>query len=357
MLHELRAFLPMAEKVKARNPTLSILNYIAVRDRQMMITGLENWLVIPVEDDRDYTLPIDIIKQVLKSRPSELKIDIQSENHLEIHYGNNTVGCQYLDSQEYPSLPNEEFNKIGFWTGEMILQMVKQLKHASTDELKPALNGVWVKQDKGTIQSCTTDGHTLEYIPNLDPDQKGEIDSDFEGILSLKCLQILTKLRTERIHVAAGENYIQFCLPHYMVLYSRLIDENFPDFMSILKQETPHEVVVEKKTVLKAVEASIPFANKDTYLSQLMLRNGTISLSARDHERGLTFATEIKHSGHCRDEYAVGFNLKLMQKTLESIADDDIIWRYRDNHSANLFVAQNDNRKTNLLMPVRLEED
>jgi len=357
MLKELKAFLPIAEKVRARNPTLTILNYIAIRDGQMILTDLENRLVIPVEDDREYTLPIDVIKQIMKSRPSELKIDIQSENHLEINYDKNTVGCQYLDAEEYPSLPKEEFANIGFWTGEMILKMHKQLKHASTDELKPALQGVWVKQEKGTIQSCTTDGHTLEYIPNLDSDEKGEITRDFEGIIPPKCLQILTKLRIERMHVAIGENYIQFCLPHYMVLYSRLIDENFPDFLSILNQENPHELVVDKKTILRAVEAATPFANKETCLSQLMLRNGSISLSARDYDRGLTFATEIKHSGHTGDEYAVGFNLKLLQKTLESVPVDNILWKYRDNHSANLFVAQNDNSKTNLLMPVRLEED
>jgi len=357
MLKELKAFLPVAEKVRARNPTLTILNYIAVRDGQMMITDLENWLTIPVEDEREFTLPIDIIKQVLKSRPSELKIDIQSENHLEIHYDQNTVGCQYLDAEEYPSLPKEEFKKIGFWTGEMILQMHKQLKHASTDELKPALMGVWVKQEKGTIQSCTTDGHTLEYIPNLDPDDKGETTKNFEGIIPPKCLQILTKLRTERMHVATGENYIQFCLPHYMVLYSRLIDENYPDFLSILKQETPHELAVEKKAILKAVEAAIPFANKETCLTQLMLQNGTIGLSTRDHERDLSFVTEIGHQGHSKSDFEVGFNLKLLQKTLDSVPTDNVLWKYRDNRSANLFIAKDDSRKTNLLMPVRLEED
>jgi len=357
MLKELKAFLPVAEKVRARNSTLTILNYIAVRDGQMLITDLENWLTIPVEDDREYTLPIDVIKQIMKSRPSELKIEIQSENHLEIHYDQNTVSCQSLDVAEFPSLPNETFFQIGFWTGDMILQMHQQLKHTSTDELKPALNGVWVKQTKDSVQSCTTDGHTLEYIPNLDPDQKGEVTQNFEGIISPKCLQILTKLRIERMHVAVGENYIQFCLPHYMVLYSRLIDENFPDFLSILSQENPNEVGVDKKAVLKAIEAAIPFANKDTHLSHLRLRNGTIGLFTRDHERDLTFATEIQHQGHSKEEFEIGFNLKLLQKTLESIAADELLWKYRDNRSANLFIAKDDSHKTNLLMPVRLEEE
>lgn len=239
----------------------------------------------------------------------------------------------------------------------MILQMNKQLKHASTEELKPALMGVFVKQEKGTVQSCATDGHTLEYIPNLDPDEKDETTKNFEGIIPPKCLQILTKLRTERMHVAIGENYIQFCLPHYIVLYSRLIDENFPDFLSILSQENPNEVGVDKKAILKAIEAAIPFANKDTCLTQLMLQNGTIRLSTRDHERDLSFVTEIEHQGHSKSDFEVGFNLKLLQKTLDSVPTDNVLWKYRDNRSANLFIAKDDSRKTNLLMPVRLEED
>lgn len=357
MLHALRAFLPMAEKVKVRNPTLPVLNYIAVRDGQMIITGLDNWLTIPVEDEREYTLPFDLIKQVLKSRPARLTLDVQKDNHLEIQYDQNTVGCQYLDAAEYPSVPNEEFKKTGFWTGAMILQLHQQLRHAATDELKPALQGVWVKQEKAHIQSCTTDGHTLEYIRDLDPDRKGEISGDFEGILPPQCLQILTRFRIDRTHVAAGENYIQFCLPHYMVLYSRLIDENYPDFLSILKQETPNAVSVAKKSILKALEAAIPCANKETCLSRLRLQNGSIALFTRDHERNLTFKTAIAHKGHTRAAMEIGFNLKLLLKILKSIPGEDIIWKYRDNHSANLFMAKDDDRQTNLLMPVRLEED
>ena len=357
MLKELRAFMPIAEKVRARNPTLSILNYIAIRDGQMLMTDLENWLVIPVEDEREYTMPFDIIKQVMKSRPSELKIDIQSENHLEIHYGNNTVGCQCMNIEEYPSLPKGEFKQIGTWTAYMIWQMHQQLKHASSDELKPALRGVWIKQEKGNIQSCTTDGHTLEYISDLDPDQKAEVESDFEGIISPKCLQILRKFRTDKIRVATRENFIQFYLSNYITLTSRLIDESYPDFKSILKQETPYELTVDKNTVLEAIEASIPFANKDTCLSRLTLQNGTIGLFARDYERDLSFSTKIGHIGHIKEPMEVGFNLKLFQKIINSIPADEILWKYHNNHSANLFTDKNDNHKTNLLMPVRLEED
>ena len=357
MLNELRRFLPLAEKLRARNPTLSILNYMAVRDGRLMITDLENWLAIPVEDEREYTLPIDVVKQVLKSRPGEIEIDVQADQHLEIHYGHHTLGCQYLDAAEYPAWPNALLAKLGSWTGAMILQLHRQLNHASADELKPALQGVWVKQQPGRLQSCATDGHTLEYIENLDPGQTGEITRDFEGILPPKCLQILTKFPIERTHVAAGAHFIQFYLPHYLVLLSRLVDETFPDFQSILRSDNPNELTLLKGDLQRAILAALPFAQKESHVASLAVRNGTIQLAVQDHERQFSFATAIVHRGHSGTDYDVGFNLQLLQKTLAGLAGDEILWKYRDGHSANLFIGQPDNGKSNLLMPVRLEEE
>ena len=45
MLHELRAFLPMAEKVKARNPTLTILNYLCIENSSIRLTDLASCLM------------------------------------------------------------------------------------------------------------------------------------------------------------------------------------------------------------------------------------------------------------------------------------------------------------------------
>ncbi|MBW2108636.1 MAG: hypothetical protein JRI36_08240 [Deltaproteobacteria bacterium] len=358
MLKELKVFLPLAEELKAHKPSLEILNHMAVKDGQLLFTDLENWLSIPVADERNYTLPIELIKEILKSRPAELSITIRKGNQLELRYGRNTVVCHFMDAADYtPPLPKERQRRIGVWTGAMIRRMRKQLRHASRDELKPALQGLWVRQSGARVSSCATDGHSLEYMHSLDPAQEGEISADFEGILPPKCLKILSKLRLARATVVAGPEYIQFRLPHYVQLSSRLIHESYPDFETILNGPMPHELALPKAALAQAVAASLPFANKATRLARLKLQNGTIRLLTRDPERELAFGTEIEHAGHAAKALEIGFNLKLLEKTLASLPGEQILWKYRDEHSAQLFCARDEPGQTNLLMPVRLEED
>ncbi|MFH2040807.1 MAG: hypothetical protein ABIJ65_15360, partial [Chloroflexota bacterium] len=166
MLHELRAFLPMAEKVKARNPTLTILNYLCVENGSMRLTDLETTIIIPVDDERSYTLPIAIMKQIFKQRPSSLDIQPMEDNKMKVLFDGHSVTFPVMDIAEYPSVPKETFKKVAIWPKEIFLQLFKQLDFVSEDELKPALMGVWVKQDQ-TMTSCATDGHLMEFAENL----------------------------------------------------------------------------------------------------------------------------------------------------------------------------------------------
>ncbi len=142
-----------------------------------------------------------------------------------------------------------------------------------------------------------------------------------------------------------------------MQLSSRLIHESYPDFETILNGPMPHERALPKAALAQAVAASLPFANKATRLARLKLQNGTIRLLTRDPERELAFGTEIEHAGHAAKALEIGFNLKLLEKTLASLPGEQILWKYRDEHSAQLFCARDEPGQTNLLMPVRLEED
>jgi len=61
MLKELKTFLPLTDKIKTRN-SLPILNYICIKDGLMRYTDLENTVTMPVDDDRTYLLPLDVMK-------------------------------------------------------------------------------------------------------------------------------------------------------------------------------------------------------------------------------------------------------------------------------------------------------
>lgn len=73
MLQKLIRFLPIAEKVINRKTTLPILSHICVKDGYVSATDLENTVRMKIDDFRTYTIPLNILKTVLKAKPKYLR--------------------------------------------------------------------------------------------------------------------------------------------------------------------------------------------------------------------------------------------------------------------------------------------
>lgn len=355
MLHELQAFLPMVEKVKARNPTIPILNYLCIQDETMRISDIETTVVIPVNDKRSYTLPVNILKQILKQKPQKILISILEDNKIEIMYDMNSVVFETKDPEDYPGIPNEKFKKVGIWTREIFLQLYKQLEFVSNDELKPALNGVWVNQND-TIKTCATDGHTLEFIENLDKENEHcKITGKFTGIIPAKVIRIMAKFFRCNVSVFRSEHFIKFELPNKINVFSRLIDEQYPDIEDILKIENSNEVSIKRENLLKAISASRPFTNSDSKLGVLSIQDGTIAVNTQDFEKKIEFETHISTIERKGKELRIGFNMDLLEKVIKDINGDEISWHYESPISASIFRSLQESNKTHVLMPIRLE--
>ena len=353
MLHELRAFLPMAEKVKARNPTMPILNHLCIENGAMRITDLETTVIIPVDDQRSYTLPINIIKQILKQRPTVLEITPLEDNKMNVQFDGSSVVFPVLDVEEYPSVPKVKFKKIGIWTKEIFMQLYKQLDFVSNDELKPALAGVWVNQN-GKINSCATDGHCMEFVKNLHETEHCQMINPFTGILTARVVGIMARFFRSNITVYSSENYIRFELPNKIEVYSRLIDEQYPEVETILNQQKSNTVKIDKSQLLKAINTCLPFTNSGTRLGILKVMNGSIAITTRDAENSIEFSTNVPTLERKGNEITVGFNMAYLNKIIKSV-NGDIVWLYENQISASLFRSGQPDHNTHLLMPVRLE--
>jgi len=261
-----------------------------------------------------------------------------------------------MDIEEYPSVPNGNYTKIGVWPKEIFLQLFRQLDFVSNDELKPALNGIWIKQDD-TLVSCATDGHYMEFAENLQDIENYKMTGNFEGILPAKVIGIMAKFFRSNVTVSCSENYICFELPNKIQVYSRLVDEQYPDIDAILKQPKSNTITLDKKELLKAINSCLPFTNSETKLGVLSVKNGSIDISAKDVEKAIDFNTNVPTLNRKGSEIEIGFNIAFLNKVIKSVAGNEIIWLYEDIVSASLFRSAEPDHKTNLLMPVRLEEN
>lgn len=360
MLSTLRTFLPMARKVHNKRTKLPVLHHCLVNSGFICMTDLETTVRMPIDDIRAYTLPVQVLYQVLKTKPETFEVHLSDETlgQLQIVYDGNTLTCPTIDPDEYPGLEQVPYQDMGKWLPETFQVMKAQTQYASTDDLKPALNGVWIQQN-GQLETCSTDGHMLKYYPQLQADELTENGKDYTGILPTKAVKILARFAKGPVKVQGSEEFMKFTLPNTVEIIVRTIDERFPDFKPLLEIDTPNTLRVAKETLLQSVQSAKPFTNKSTKQGVLSIQERDLQLLAEDPERDLQFATQIPILERDGDRMRMGYNLLYLERLLKSMENDTVQMRYKSPISAALFTEPSHNGEgpISLLMPIRLDDN
>ncbi len=352
MLKELKVFLPMTDKIKTRD-----LNYISIKNGLMRYTDLENTISIPVDDDRTYLLPLDVMKLILKQHPKEMKISvINSDKSIEVKFDINTAVFPFIeeDNEHSMIITDEVFTNIGTWSQEVLLELYKQVKFVSTDELKPAINGIFIDQN-GSFSSCATDAHILRYLHGIENYQSLE---DFKGIISAKLIKILFQFGKHDLVVQKSKNFLKFELSNGVVVYSKLINESYPNFLHVLEAELVNNITFEREKMLNAITNSKSFAGP-TKLGAFNIMNGVVEITVNNSTRNIEFEfcvpTESRDQDHDLKKIKIGLNLVYFEKILKDIESKKVNWYYESVLDPSLFKTTSENR-THLLMPVKLKD-
>ena len=354
MLQELIRFIAVAEKVVPRKSTIEVLRNIAFKDGYVLATDLELVARMPVPETRSFLIPFGILKTVLKSKPASIDFDLSEPNRIRINYDNKSVSFPRGEVADFPNLPDMEFQPIGEWSKEAVMLLHSQLPYASTDELRPALNGVYLNQN-GSFSSCATDGHVLRVISDMDPHHACQL-KEYTGILPKRIIQLLPRLVKESVQVSISEDYFSFELEHGLTLYARTAEATYPDFARVIPQEFASSVELDVVRLRNLTEAAKAFADKSTLASEFEIDEDTLSIKVENREDDLRWESSMPVDRLAGDGLRVGMNLGYLEKVLDGVTGKKALWKYNDAASASVFSDPDGNGGSpmNLIMPIRL---
>ncbi len=347
MLHQIAAFLPIAERILNRRHPDPLLQSICIENSWMRMSDGEFFARMPLEEDRYYTLPVELLKRVLKTRPNSLKVELLEKNLIRLHFGNQHITFTAEDARNYPDIPNENFRAMGTWSKAAILQLHRQLPFTAKHSPESFQNGVYIHQNK-RLRSCATDGHILQYVDDLDPVNACRFQKDFLGILPRKGIQLLCKFAKGNVKVAAGKTLLRYTLPGKVELYIPPLKDAYPDFLKIVNRELPHEIRLKKETLLNVMKAVSPL-KADVMLFNM--KNGRIEIRAENRDTDVSFETEILTLERRGKALQIGFDPKLLETTLKAIEGDEVIWQYSAAHAQSKFSGAGNN--VNIIMPIQ----
>ncbi len=355
MLQTLTRFLPIALKVIPRKTSIPILGCVCIDDGYIRATDLETTLRMPIEDQRSYVVPLSILKKVLKSKPKLLEIELEKENKAKLTYDDKTLTFPRMDVEEFPALPKKRFLRIGVWTKDIFLKLYQLIPFCSTDELKPGMNGIFIKQNE-TLSASGTDGHILKLVKNLDPEGKCKLKKEFEGILPRKSLQVLSRFVAGNVKVASSQSHLRFQLPGNLEVFVRLIDDRYPDVESVIPEKFEGSVELEKQRLFQLIKEARAFTPRDTHKSRFSVNGEYVDLTVEDPEAGTLWESSMPFISRSGSRIDIGYDLILLERIVKSIDDQEVVWEFNTPVSASIFKGSNGNDLDgiNLIMPMRL---
>lgn len=364
---ELQLALQKLSKATPTRSTLPILSCVLfdVQDSGTILrtTDLEITIVInlptSVETSGSVAIPLQTLLDITNELPENTRITISSNenNKIELVTDLGTYDVMGKPSEEYPTIPEVDNRKSVGISSEALNELIKNTSFAvSRDDLKPALTGVLFRFGESTLTGVATDGHRLvEYIRK---DYKAD---EFLGdvIIPKKFLSLLSSTLTKdsSIQLWMGDNHMTAAVDGD-TYFTRIIDERFPDFNSVIPKDNDKELIVDRNEILAAVKRVSIFSNRSTRQIALHLSKDQIKIKTEDPEKSSKGEEKI-NGDFSGEDLIIGYNASYLKDILSHVKNDKINIKLKTPISAALFnpTEELENEKlTMLLMPIRLND-
>ncbi len=359
--------LQKANRVVPVRSTLPILTCVLFEVKnsklKMVASDIELTLVseIDVSDSEDgsVAIPSKLLNDIISVLPSgELSISSDEKNMVKIDCASGSYTIAGRPPDDFPVTPILDGGKEINVDNSLLHRIIEKTAFAvSSDMLRPALTGVLFEIGNDKITSVATDGHRLAKITLSNSNGSG-IQPGI--IIPKKFLSLIVNalVNSEENKFIITDNHVMLSIGS-TVFYSRIIDEKYPDYDSVIPKENDKELSVKTEELLSSVVRVSIFANKTTQQIKLTISGSSLKISSADPESGGSGSEEIscKYSG---EDIEIGFNSEYLKDILRQIDTEDLIISLKAPISAGLVFpseqAENEDY-TILIMPIRLTEE
>ena len=307
------------------------------------------------ESDGNFRFAIgnhDLLEAVKGFSEQPITFDVNLEQNLvKISYQNGLFSLPVDNADEYPVAQSvNEFAKTITLPNAVLAENINRTIFATAqDELRPVMNGIYFDLSADNLAVVASDGHKL--VRNKIFSVKSEEPAAF--ILPKKPASLLKNL----LGKDGGDVTIRFDERNAEINYGdgvlqcRLIEGRYPNYNSVIPQNNPNEVRVDRLGLLSALRRVQPFANDSSNLVRFHVEGSTLQLDAEDYDFSKT-ATERMTCDYNGMPITIGFKGNAFIEILGNIECPDVVIQLADSSRAGLVLPneQPENQEVLMLM-------
>jgi len=362
---ELQKALQKLSKATPTRSTLPILGCVLIdaSDKKTILktTDLEITIEVEVpsslEEAGRAALPLKTLLDITSELPEvRLTVAVDEKNKAVLTTDIGEYDLMAKPADEFPKTPEQKDPTAITIPGDTLKDVINKTSFAvSRDELKPALTGVLLQvSDSGTV-AVSTDGHRLVKYSRSD---FGSTGFNRDVIIPKKFLNYLSlHLTNEEVSLLLAEDHLAAKVGRDVVV-TRIIDESFPNYESVIPKENNKRLVVEKEVLLGAVKRVSIFSNKSTHQVALSLSKDGCKITTEDPEKS-SKAQEKIVANYEGDPIIIGYNADYLKDIVSHVGGKEVAVDLSSPVSAALFSSTEAKEEVEcimLLMPIRLND-
>jgi DNA polymerase-3 subunit beta len=325
---------------------------------ELLATDMEIGLRVPLEADvarpGSALLPARLLLDVARSLSAEtLTLELRSaEQDVELICGPTTFHLRTLRAEDFPTLPQPSpETRVTLPTAAFVETVSRVARSASRDETRPVLTGILMSAAGQELRMVATDSYRLSVKETaLESALQGSLEANVPARALQELVRIAQQTPADSLAVSVGQNQVIFELGD-IVLSSRLIDGQFPNYRQLLPESVEHELRLASAELTDVVRRISLLAQKNAPL-RLSFGEGTLTVSAQTPDVGeASEAIPVPFHG---EPFEIGFNPEFLRDGLESIDSDELILKLISPLRPGLIESPDTGDFVYLIMPIRL---
>jgi DNA polymerase III subunit beta len=284
--------------------------------------------------------------------PGEVRVELRGEQRdVEIAGGGARFHLRTLPAEDFPRLPEVEGETVRLPGGPLAETIELVARAASRDEVRPILTGVLLQADGNTLTMVATDSYRLS-VKHTELEQA--LPEPIEANVPARALRELARIVAQEgpddVSISLARNQAVFQAGS-VVLFSRLIEGQFPSWRQLVPESFEHEVRLPRAELLEVARRISQLAQRNAPL-RFAFAEGELTVGAETPEVG--DASEALPAPYSGEPLEIAFNPQFLIEGLESVDSDELAIKLSSPLRPGLLQPVGREDFSYLVMPIRL---
>ncbi|MDE2730761.1 MAG: DNA polymerase III subunit beta [Bacteroidota bacterium] len=257
------------------------------------------------------------------------------------------------DGQNFPQLPKLKEETTVTFTHQLLQRAFRMTGFAaSTDPVRPAMQGILFEFRPQEVRAVTSDGHRLVKYT-----MKGfRHDTGLSVIVPMKALTLATRVDDAGMFpLSVDENHVYFALGKTRI-FSNLINHKFPKYEAVIPLDNNRVAEINRQLLYDVVRRVGMYSSAASSQIRFKLADDRLEVRAQDLERA-SKAVETIECDYKSDPIMIGFNSVYLEDVLKILDTENVKMSFGSPNRAGLvepISTFEDEHLVVLVMPVML---